>query len=167
MKNKLFQALLIVLTCAGCHQGKPGKTIRQETAQKPTSGKLQTRLGSTGNSFTTDSIQLSFTVINNADTAQRFCKWETPFEPRLGKYFEIKDNQGNEPEFKGAMARRVMPPPAETYITVQAHDSLLTLFNLAEKYTVQPGTYSIKYSGGGVSGLDAGNEMNITIVRGH
>ncbi len=90
------------------------------------SGKLRTRLGIAGTTFTADSVPVSFTVINPTDSALRFCRWETPFEPKLGKYLEVISEQGTEAAFKGAMARRVMPPPDESYITVAAHDSVRT-----------------------------------------
>jgi hypothetical protein len=137
--------------------------VTEEDKQNENAFTLETRLGKAAEAFTKDSVRLSFTVINTADTVQRFCKWETPFEPKLGKYLDIKDTQGNEAPFMGAMARRTMPPPAESYIEVSAHDSVRTVFNLAKNYTVAPGEYSVKYIGGGVSGLQAGNEIKITV----
>ncbi len=112
-----------------------------------------------------DSVMLSFTVINPTGKPQRFCKWETPFEPRLGKYFDIEDNKGSKAAFKGAMARRVMPPPPEAYIEVSAHDSVRTVINLANHYTFVADKYTLKYTGGGVSGLNAGNTIRITFNR--
>jgi len=58
---------------------------------------------------------------------QQFCKWETPFEPRLGKYMEVMDVRENQVAFTGAVARRVMPPPPESYISVPPHDSVTTV----------------------------------------
>lgn len=127
-------------------------------------GQLETRLALAG-SMSTDSIPLSFTVINHADTAMRFCKWETPFEPHLGKYFEVMNDNGSEAPFKGAMARRVMPPPAESYISVPPHDSVQTTINLAKNYTVTNASYTVRYSGGGVSGLAGGNSVKFVIVK--
>ncbi|GAB3930512.1 hypothetical protein GCM10028827_25970 [Mucilaginibacter myungsuensis] len=114
---------------------------------------------------TKDSLFLTFTVVNTTDRTQRFCKWETPFEPRLGKYFEIVNSAGQEADFKGAMARRVMPPPPEAYIEVPAHDSVKTTINLADNYSLAPDKYSISYTGGGVSGLAAGSKLSIYISR--
>ena len=125
--------------------------------------KLQTRLGTVNQAHTKDSATISFTVINDADSVLQFCKWETPFEPRLGKFLEVTDSLGTEASFMGAMARRVMPPPAEAYISVPAHDSVSTLYNLAKNYSVSKGTYTVKYTGGGVSGLDSGNKVSIIV----
>ena len=107
---------------------------------------------------------LSFSIVNHADTVQRFVKWETPFEPFIGKYLEIINAQGNEVQFTGPMARRVMPPPADAYIEVPAHDSVRTVFNAAKNYVFEGGQYTIKYTGGGVSNLDAGKEIKIAVA---
>lgn len=167
--------LLVVAASTGCQNRKANlstsnpDSLNADSSKADSgfvnSGKLETRLSAPNATFTKDSVLLSFTVVNHADTAQRFVKWETPFEPRLGKYLEIKNEQGTEVEFKGAMARRIMPPPAEAYIEVAAHDSVSTVFNAATNYSIGSGQYTIKYSGGGVSGLDAGKEIKITVAN--
>ena len=163
MFRSYILTLFVAIAYAGCQNPKPQASANAEQKDTVQSGKLQVRIGVTGEAFTTDSVLLSFTVTNHADTTQRFCKWETPFEPRLGKYFDITNDKGEEPTFKGAMARRVMPPPAESYIEVPPHDSVRTVINLATNYAVTAGQYTIKYSGGGVSGLEAGNELTVAV----
>src|SRR5690606_4816580 len=135
-----------------------------EVQQETKSAQMKTRLGSANNAFTKDSIMLSFTVFNESDTVRRFCKWETPFDPGIGKYMDILDAQGTEPSFIGAMARRVMPPPPESYIEVPPHDSLKTVFNLADNYAIKAGQYTVRYSGGAMGDFIAGNEIKITVV---
>lgn len=165
MIRQLSIFLLVAAASTGCQNRKANLSTTKSDAGTANSGKLETRLAASGTSFTKDSVLLSFTVVNHADTAQRFVKWETPFEPRLGKYLDIINEQGTEAEFTGAMARRVMPPPAEAYIEVAAHDSVSTVFNAAKNYTITGGQYTVKYSGGGVSGLDAGKEIKITVAK--
>ncbi|AYL94228.1 protease [Mucilaginibacter celer] len=150
---------------AGCHSQKP-IVVQGNSGNNALSGAeiLSVRLGSTSVRNTADSVGVSFTVSNNTDSPVRFCKWETPFEPRLGKYFEVSDDKGNEAAFKGAMARRVMPPPAEAYIVVAAHDSVNTSVNLAKNYSIQTGKYTVKYVGGGVSGLRSGNTISVSVA---
>ena len=77
---------------------------------------------------------------------------------------EIIDEQGNEALFTGPMAKRVMPPPAESYIQVPPHKSVSTIYNLAKNYSFKPGQYTIKYTGGGISGLESGNKIKITVI---
>jgi hypothetical protein len=149
-----------VLT-AGCHSQKPITGAGDVAQQEAGASKLKVHMASVLRSPVKDSVMLSFTVINNTNQVQQFCKWETPFEPRLGKYFEVKDDQGNEALFKGAMARRVMPPPQEAYIQVPAHDSVRTVINLAHTYTLTADKYTIAYTGGGVSGINAGNVVKV------
>lgn len=99
-------------------------------------------------------VELKFTVYNNADTAQRFCKWHSPFEPFISKYLDIKSASGEEVNYKGAMAKRMMPPPASSYIAVNAKDSVSTQVDLLKGYDIsKPGRYSITYVGQNMSGL--------------
>jgi hypothetical protein len=163
--------LSAVIAFSACQDGasetaasETGTSTNEAKQDTINSAKLQTSLRPASGAYTADSVGLHFTVVNHADTAQRFCKWETPFEPFLGKYLDITDDQGNEATFNGAMARRVMPPPAEAYIEVPAHDSVTTVYNIAKNYSLKKGQrYTVKYTGGGVSGLEAGNEINVTI----
>lgn len=161
LRYSFVLVFLAAVATTGCQTGKSVSTARE--VKYHDSVKLKTRLGMSASVFKNDSVMVSFTVINDADTVQRFCKWETPFEPHLGKYMEVTDLQGNEAMFMGAMARRVMPPPPESYIEVPPHDSVTTVFNLSEKYSIGTGEYTVKYTGGGVSGLEAGNEIKIKV----
>jgi hypothetical protein len=157
---------LAALLAAGCQTQKNTTTAVQDSIPAKTdTAKLQTRLSMSSPAVSADSVMLTFTVVNQSGQPQRFCKWETPFEPRLGKYFDITNDQGTEAPFKGAMARRIMPPPTEAYLTVPAHNSTATTINLARNYTLQPGNYTVKYVGGGVSGLDAGNEVRVEVRK--
>lgn len=150
----------MVAVMAGCSSIK--SESQQEAHKSPI---LKTNLAAESKTFTKDSIMLSFTVVNESDTTLRFCKWETPFDPGIGKYMDIADAQGKEPSFIGAMARRVMPPPAESYLEVPPNDSLTTVFNLADSYAMDPGQYSVRYSGGAMGDFTAGNEIKITIGK--
>ncbi|MCD0490107.1 protease [Pedobacter sp. MC2016-14] len=101
-----------------------------------------------------DSVLLKFTVYNPADTAMQFCKWHTPFEPLISKYLDITDENGNEVAYQGAMAKRVMPPPADSYLKVQPGDSLAVTVDVLKGYAItKPATYTLKYSGQNMSGL--------------
>jgi len=155
--------ILAAIFVTGCQNQKNVSDTTEVKRDTSTLIPLETQLQAIDPNFSTDSVLLSFSVFNHSDTVQRFCKWETPFEPMLGKYMEIIDEQGIEAQFTGPMARRVMPPPAESYILVQPHDCVSTVYNLAKNYTIKPGKYTVKYTGGGVSGLHEGNEVKITV----
>ena len=97
---------------------------------------------------------LKFTVYNQADSTQQFCKWHTPFEPLLSKYLEIKDEQGVEMLYRGAMAKRIMPPPAESYIMVNKKDSVSATVDLLKAFAItRPSKYTITYTGQDMSGV--------------
>lgn len=139
-----------------------GCSIFQRNADKKALS-LKANLSTAAATFQKDSVMLTFTVINPTNQPQRFCKWDTPFDPGIGKYMDISDAQGNEPPFIGAMARRVMPPPPESYIEVPANDSLTTVFNLADSYSLENSRYTIRFIGGGMSGLNAGNDVKVRV----
>ncbi|RZM23999.1 MAG: protease [Pedobacter sp.] len=101
-----------------------------------------------------DTVALRFTVFNPADTAQQFCKWHTPFEPLISKYLDITDEKGEEVAYKGAMAKRIMPPPASAYLKVNAGDSLSVSVDLLKGYAIsKPAKYKVVYVGQNMSGL--------------
>lgn len=98
-------------------------------------------------------VEMNFTVYNRTDSAMKFLKWETPFEPLLSKHLYVKNEQG-ETEYKGAMAKRMMPPPATDSLTVQPNDSLSVRTDLLKGYDiVKPGKYTVSYIGENMSGL--------------
>ena len=108
-----------------------------------------------------DSVMLKFTVYNPTDSAQKFLKWQTPFEPLLSKYLDIKDDKGEEAQYVGAMAKRMMPPPADAYITVAPGDSLIANVNLLKGYALsKAGSYTIAYNSEGVSNLKVDKSLS-------
>jgi hypothetical protein len=101
-----------------------------------------------------ETIQLKFTVYNNTDSVQQFCKWHTPFEPLMSKYLDVKDENGVEVNYKGAMAKRMMPPPASSYQKLNPKDSLSADVDLFKGYDItKPATYTIIYNSQNMSGL--------------
>jgi hypothetical protein len=109
--------------------------------------------------------ELKFTVYNQADTAQQFCKWHTPFEPLMSKYLDIKDENGEEVNYKGPMAKRIMPPPASSYVKLNAKDSLSIVVDLSKAYAItKPAKYTVIYNSQNISGLIV--KDSITFVYG-
>lgn len=113
-----------------------------------------------------DAARLKFTIYNQADSAQQFCKWHTPFEPLISKYLEVKDESGEEAVYLGAMARRMMPPPASSYIKVNAKDSLSANVDLLKAYRItKPAKYMITYVGQNMSGLEVKQSVSFVYVK--
>ncbi|MGY3055186.1 hypothetical protein ACVWYG_003399 [Pedobacter sp. UYEF25] len=144
--------LLFFAACSSTSKVSEGSENNMDILKKDTSltavmtGPSEAKLG--------DSIKLDFVVHNNTDSARKFCKWQTPFEPVLSKYLDVKSTAGEEAEYKGAMARRIMPPPADSYITLNPGDSLKEVINLTKSYVIpQAGKYIIKYNSENMSGI--------------
>lgn len=113
-----------------------------------------------------DSVSLKFTVYNKADNTLQFCKWHTPFEPLMSKYLEIKDEKGQEMLYQGAMAKRIMPPPASSYIKVNAKDSISANVNLIKGYSIHaPSKYTIVYTGQNMSGLTVKDSISFVYSK--
>lgn len=99
-------------------------------------------------------LTLKFTVFNRTDRVQQFCKWHTPFEPLMSKYLNVIDEHGEEMPYHGAMAKRIMPPPADSYIKVKSKDILSVDVDLLKAFEIKKtGKYTITYVGENMSGL--------------
>ena len=113
-----------------------------------------------------DKPELHFTVYNRSASKQSFCKWHTPFEPPMSKYLDIKDSIGNEVQYRGIMAKRIMPPPADSYIEVKANDSISVKVDLTRAYLLdKPGVYVVSYNAQGISGLHVKKSVRFTYKK--
>jgi hypothetical protein len=113
-----------------------------------------------------DSVLMKFTVYNNADSTQQFCKWHTPFEPLMSKYLEVKDESGQEISYQGVMAKRIMPPPASSYIKVNSKDSISASVDLMKAYAIKsPSKYTITYVGQNMSGLVVKDSISFVYAK--
>ncbi|AOM75964.1 protease [Pedobacter steynii] len=111
-------------------------------------------------------VELKFTVYNDADTAQHFCKWHTPFEPFISKYLDVQSESGEEVNYKGAMAKRVMPPPAGSYMAVNSKDSVSVTVDLLKGYDItKPDKYTITYVGQNMSGLIVKDSISFVYAK--
>ncbi|MBC7565594.1 MAG: protease [Pedobacter sp.] len=99
-------------------------------------------------------MQMRFTVYNDANSIQQFCKWHSLFKPLISKYLDITNESGEEANCKGAMAKRVIPPPANSYVKIAPKDSLSVIVDLAIGYNItKPSTYKLEYNAQNISGL--------------
>lgn len=157
MKNiKLIIPALLVFFSA-CSEATRNTAKSESTAQAITSGKtdsLEAKIKINGSVAPGDPLLLRFVVYNNTGTAKSFCIWHTPFEPLMSSYLSITDEKGEEAQYKGAMAKRIMPPPASNYSTVKAGDSLVANADILKAYELKKGSsYKVVYTGGNMSGL--------------
>ncbi|MEJ2882480.1 protease [Pedobacter sp. GR22-6] len=159
MKYKFTVLLLLLVIFAACNQSNENKEVLSDTATTNAvhleeGTQLLARMQADKLIRGKDSVMLTFNVYNPADSVQQFCKWHTPFEPLMSKYLEIRDQKGREPDYKGPMAKRIMPPPADSYVKVAPKETLSTKIDLLLGYDLKTGnTYTVIYAAEGISGL--------------
>lgn len=173
MKNYILLALFL-LSLTACSV-RPGNNKTAETQTDSAKIKLDSAL--TESVLTADmhmkdtlkkgdSLILTFTVKNNTADSLRFCKWHTPFEPLMSKYLDVKEENGTEVNYKGAMAKRIMPPPASSYIKVNSMDSLSTRVDLLKAYAIdKPAKYTVTYNAQNISGLVVKKSVTFVYVK--
>lgn len=163
--NIILSIIILQMTFVACNTNKPRQSdsaAATETVEELTSElhalKEQYRLN--------DSITLKFTVHNPTRQELRFTEYGTPFEKFLGKYLIIIDENGNEVDYSGPMARRVMPPPAETYHYLGADQSETVEFSIQDVYKfTKAGNYAIQYRGERINAIKSSNVISITIME--
>lgn len=166
-----YSALLILASCGiNSHKAQsntPDSLVTNSPANTDSTQKtLSAKLSMPATIKAGDSVLLHFTVINNTNSSMRFCKWHTPFEPLLSKYLEVKNEKGEEMAYQGAMAKRIMPPPESSYLTVKAGDSVSTNVNLLKGYAINgTGKYTVTYVGENMSGLKASNKVDFNYTN--
>jgi hypothetical protein len=158
--KKIIPALGILAILYAC---SPATLKSTDSTEQESSSALRTTMKISDPGNGNESPVLKFTVKNQSDTVATFCKWHTPFEPLISKYLDIKNSDGQEVDYKGAMAKRIMPPPADSYLSINPGDSLSVDVDLSKGYAIEKaGTYTIKYSGGNMSGLVVKDSLTFT-----
>lgn len=113
-----------------------------------------------------DPIVVTFTVKNPGNKDQQFLKWQTPFEGFLNDYLDIRDQAGQLIEYHGPMVKRMVPPPAESFVTVGAGQQQIGSADLTKVYHIKlPGTYTVEYTGTSMSGLKKVNKASFNVVQ--
>jgi hypothetical protein len=132
--------------------------------QQSTSGELSTTMSVQQPVKAGSPVMVTFTVHNISAKELKFCKWHTPFEGFRNSIFDIKNSKGEEVQYKGIMAKRKTPPPADAYITVAPGKTVSGSIDLLKAYDLStPGTYTIIYQSSAISGLEKVNEATFTI----
>lgn len=113
-----------------------------------------------------DSIGITFTVSNLSADTLKFTQYHTPFEGFISNFIALTDSTGTAVRYIGAMAKRVSPPPAESFHSVAPGAEKSISFDLKKGYAIEsPGTYTLQYIGSRVSGIASGEAIQIHIVE--
>jgi len=143
---------------------KTDTTLLPETKSNKEADPITGKIMLVGNAKLGHPINIKFSVYNNADTAARFCKWHTPFERLMSNYLDVSLDDYTPVDYKGPMAKRVMPPPSDSYITLKKGDSTSVDFNLNDAYTItKAGAYTIKYNSATISGIVVKDSLKINV----
>ena len=111
-----------------------------------------------------DSLPIRFTVTNPTADSLKFTVYHTPFEGLISKFLTVTDSEGQEISYQGPMAKRVMPPPADSYHTVAPGASESVTFDLKRVYKIEKaGTYTLQYNAEAISGVKNGEALTVTI----
>lgn len=109
-------------------------------------------------------ITIKFNVTNPTDDTLKFTQYHTPFEGMMSKFLNVTDQAENDIAYIGAMTRRVMPPPAETYHAVAPGETKSVSFDLKHGYKIEKaGSYTLQYIGENISGVANSEPIVITI----
>ncbi|HWV71913.1 MAG TPA: hypothetical protein VN040_09370 [Pseudosphingobacterium sp.] len=172
MRNYFTSTLLLVAVIsvmAACQTSKKSSENKDTTSKETASSSVKdtslvAQLSVPGSLGLHDSIPLHFNVFNPTEDTLRFTKYHTPFEGFLNNFLTIKDTDGNEVTYIGPMAKRIMPPVPESYVTIAPHDSLSVNIDLRKGYRFEKkGTYTIQYNGGNVSGMADGEGIKAVV----
>ncbi|QEH42755.1 protease [Chitinophaga sp. XS-30] len=168
MRNLIIvmaSGLLALSACTNTHKNTSADTSANTPDIPAATETLQTVMSVPPSVKAGEPVMLTFTVYNRSAKALEFCKWHTPFEGFIAAFLDVRNSNGEEVLYRGAMAKRVMPPPAEAYIQVPAGDSATVDIDLLKGYDLSaPGKYHAVYQAGGMSGLEQVNELDITVV---
>jgi len=119
------------------------------------SGALVTRISFPEKLTAGGEMKLTMQLENSTSNEYKFLKWNSPFENTfLGDYLNIIDEKGEKVEYRGPMAKRMWPPPAEAYMTVSAGKMVESSIDISSAYPIaQPGKYIIQFEG--MNGADS------------
>ncbi|WP_231491357.1 protease [Pedobacter sp. Leaf170] len=170
MKNLklIIPAIAVLFGACSQNQTNNNKNVVADTTSKVSSDSIQSdslfaKMYINETAKKGSPVLLKFTVINSADSAKSFCKWHTAFEPFISKYLDITDSNGNEVAYIGAMAKRIVPPPADSYLSVKAKDSISAEVDLLKAYDLKSGNkYYVSYNGSNISGVSAPKKLSFS-----
>jgi|APHig2749369809_1036254.scaffolds.fasta_scaffold56021_1 hypothetical protein len=157
--------IMLLLGATACSTNKTNDS--QQTEMKTAASKLVSSLKATQESYSlNDTISLEFTVTNPTKETIRFTQYHTPFEGMMSKFLDVTDSNGNEMNYIGAMAKRMMPPPESSYHTLQPGESKSVKFSLKKGYEIlKPGVYKINYNQVSINEIKGSKTLKITVTE--
>ncbi|TKC05535.1 protease [Pedobacter polaris] len=162
---KIILPALLIVAVAACSPSTQNakEVVATDSATNQIDTALVTKISIPANLSVGTPIEMTFTVYNPTDSVKTFCKWHTPFEPLMSKYLDVTSAEGIEAAYKGPMAKRIMPPPTDSYLSIKPKDSLSVKVDLTKAYDIKAGNYTVKYNSAGISGLKLTDSVQFAI----
>jgi hypothetical protein len=107
-------------------------------------------------------VPLRLVVTNTGRKPERFCDYHTPFEGVRNAFMEVVGQDGKRVDYAGMMAKRAAPT-AEDYRTVAPGKTDEATFDLTQGYALSPGRYTVKFTGGSISGLPDSSVITVDV----
>ncbi len=104
---------------------------------------------------------ITMTVRNVSDAEASFCRYHTPFEGVRNHIFVVT-RDGSELDYGGKMAKRAAPGP-EDHTTLQPGQSVDATVDLVPHWPLTRGTWTVRYRGTSISGLDDSEPVEIEV----
>jgi hypothetical protein len=102
-------------------------------------------------------------VENPTTTTKTFCDYHTPFEGLRNDLFEVRGVDGVVVDYRGMMAKRA-PPGDDDFLDVPVSGRRTSdPVDLLEGYALTTGTWTVRFSGNGISGLPASTPLTLTV----
>lgn len=111
-----------------------------------------------------DSTRVMLEVTNTSGAKAEFCTYHTPFEGIRNDIFVV-ERDGEELPYRGMMAKRA-PPTKKDHRTLKPGASITSeAVDLSETYALKSGTYTVRFRGGGVSGLPDSAPIELVVAE--
>lgn len=109
-----------------------------------------------------EGTQVTLEVANTSDEKAEFCTYHTPFEGIRNNIFVV-ERKGEELPYRGMMAKRA-PPTKKDHRKLKPGSSVTSdPVDLAEVYELKKGSYTVRFRGGGVSGLPDSEPIELVV----
>lgn len=153
---------LVLLTMISCGRTIPPPDLIAPTeAPVPTESTLTVELR--GGEIATGAPALIGARVSNPSLQdQEFCTYHTPFEGIRNHIFEVRSGEAVLP-YRGMMAKRAPPTRADYRQLAPSRSTEWVEVDLREAYTLEPGVYTVRFLGGGISGLPDSAPVELTI----
>lgn len=145
-------AIVVLVLAFGCRM--PASSSRSPTTEAP----LAVTLFASEDNPTAVRLE----VANPHDAIATFCPDDSPFEGLRADVFVVLDADGNGVPYEGPLVKRSPPEDADCF-AVEPSRFHIAEVDLADAYTLPPGTYEVRFRGGPISRLPSSGPITLVV----